>query len=49
MLNVFISNIEPKNINDALQHSNWIEAMQAELNEFEMIKVWGLVERPRDA
>ena len=28
----FVSQIEPKNLNDALNDSNWIVAMQDELN-----------------
>jgi len=47
LFNLFISKFEPKTIKDAMQHSDWIEAMQAELNEFERNKVWRLVERPR--
>nr|GEU48273.1 hypothetical protein [Tanacetum cinerariifolium] len=31
---------------DALNQSNWIEAMQEELNEFERLGVWELVPRP---
>ena len=31
----FISQIEPKNINDALVDENWMIAMQEELNQFE--------------
>ena len=30
----FVSQIEPKNVNDALNDSNWIVAMQDELNQF---------------
>ncbi|KAL9267291.1 Retrovirus-related Pol polyprotein from transposon RE2-like protein, partial [Drosera capensis] len=31
----FISEIEPKVINEALNDPNWVDAMQEELNEFE--------------
>ena len=31
----FISQIEPKNINDALVDENWMIVMQEELNQFE--------------
>ena len=30
----FVSQIEPKNVNDGLNDSNWIVAMQDELNQF---------------
>ena len=39
----FVSQIEPKNVNDALNDSNWIMAMQDELNQFTRIDVWFLV------
>ena len=42
----FISQIEPKNINDALDDENWIIVMQEELNQFERSEVWKLVPRP---
>ena len=42
----FISQIEPKNINDVLVDENWMIAMQEELNQFERSEVWELVSRP---
>ena len=39
----FISQIEPKDINDALDDENWMIAMQEELNQFERSEVWELV------
>ena len=42
----FISQIEPKNINDVLDDENWMIAMQEELNQFERSEVWELVPRP---
>ncbi|XP_075521449.1 putative mitochondrial protein AtMg00820 [Primulina tabacum] len=42
----FVSQIEPKKIDDALHDINWIEAMQEELNQYERSKVWHLVPRP---
>ncbi|XP_073121777.1 uncharacterized protein [Henckelia pumila] len=44
----FISHIEPKKVEEALLDSNWIEAMQDELNQFERNYVWHLVPRPSD-
>ena len=40
---VFVSHIEPKNVNDALNDSNWIVVMQDELNQFTRNDVWFLV------
>ncbi|GJT19216.1 retrovirus-related pol polyprotein from transposon TNT 1-94 [Tanacetum coccineum] len=42
----FLTSVEPKNYKDALTQACWIEAMQAELNEFERLEVWELVPRP---
>ncbi|GAB2296671.1 hypothetical protein Dimus_038435 [Dionaea muscipula] len=40
----FLSYIEPKNIFDALQDTDWVMAMQEELHQFEeiMCGTWGL-------
>ena len=43
---VFVSQVEPKSIEEAEQDSNWLNAMQDELNQFECNKVWTLVEKP---
>jgi len=45
---LFLSNIEPKNINEALPDSDWVTAMQEELHQFERNKVWHLVPKPKD-
>ncbi|KAI3496683.1 hypothetical protein L1887_39054 [Cichorium endivia] len=49
MFNVFISKVEPKNVKDAFDHPDWIEAMQLELEEFERNKVWRLIPKPTNA
>ncbi|XP_068476793.1 uncharacterized protein [Phaseolus vulgaris] len=41
----FVSQIEPKSLEEALQDINWITAMQEELNQFEYNEVWTLVPR----
>jgi len=45
---LFLSNIEPKNINEALPDSDWVTVMQEELHQFERNKVWHLVPKPKD-
>nr|CAN81433.1 hypothetical protein VITISV_010698 [Vitis vinifera] len=44
----FISQIEPKNIKDALVDENWMIVMQEELNQFERSEIWELVARPQN-
>ena len=44
----FVSQIEPKNVNDALNDSNWIVAMQDELNQFIRNDVWFQVPKTND-
>jgi len=44
----FLSDIEPKNVNEALADSDWVIAMQEELHQFEGNKVWHLVPQPKD-
>ena len=43
----FLSIIEPKKVEEDLADDDWIEAMQAELTEFESNKVWSLVPAPK--
>ncbi|KAJ9542201.1 hypothetical protein OSB04_028707 [Centaurea solstitialis] len=43
---VFLSSIEPTRVSDALQDSDWVTAMQEELNQFSSLKVWRLVKLP---
>nr|GFC15955.1 copia protein [Tanacetum cinerariifolium] len=38
---------EPKKVSDALQDQNWVEAMQEELLQFKIQKVWTLVDCPK--
>jgi len=45
----FTSQIEPKNIREALLHDEWINAMQEELEQFVRNDVWTLVPRPKDS
>ena len=45
----FVSCIEPKNVEEALQDSDWINDMHEELNNFTRNEVWTLKERPQGA
>ena len=40
----FVSCIEPKNVEEALQDPDWINAMHEELNNFTRNEVWTLEE-----
>jgi hypothetical protein len=42
----FVSSIEPYRVEDALRDSDWVLAMQEELNNFTGNEVWHLVPRP---
>ena len=44
----FLSQEEPKKVEEALLDPDWILAMQEELNQFERNKVWKLVPKPKD-
>jgi len=44
----FLSEIEPKNVNEALADSDWVTAIQEELHQFERNKVWHIVPQPED-
>ena len=44
----FVSFKEPTKIEDAIKDSDWIVAMQDELNNFKRNEVWELFERPKD-
>ncbi|XP_030467942.1 uncharacterized protein LOC115686712 [Syzygium oleosum] len=43
-----ISEVEPKNIDEALKDESWIEAMQEELLQFKINQIWELVPRPKN-
>nr|CAE04887.3 OSJNBa0042I15.9 [Oryza sativa Japonica Group] len=43
----FVSSLEPTRVEDALGDSDWVMAMQEELNNFARNQVWNLVERPK--
>ncbi|KAI3747152.1 hypothetical protein L6452_09599 [Arctium lappa] len=42
----FLSKIEPTRVSEALADSDWVSAMQEEINQFESLKVWRLVSNP---
>ncbi|WP_338309896.1 hypothetical protein, partial [Bradyrhizobium sp. TM233] len=42
----WVSLIEPKSIDEALQDKDWILAMEEELNQFSKNDVWSLVKKP---
>ncbi|XP_070026701.1 intracellular protein transport protein USO1-like [Nicotiana sylvestris] len=44
----FLSLIELKDVVEALQDADWVNAMQDELNQFKRSQVWHLVPRPKD-
>jgi len=41
----FVSQVEPKNLDEALRDNNWILAMLEELNQFSLNEVWSHVSR----
>nr|GFC98028.1 putative ribonuclease H-like domain-containing protein [Tanacetum cinerariifolium] len=47
MFAYFLSQEEPKRVHQALKDPSWIEAMQEELLQFKMQKVWVLVDLPK--
>nr|GEW91550.1 hypothetical protein [Tanacetum cinerariifolium] len=47
MFACFLSQEEPKRVHQALKDLSWIEAMQEELFQFKMQKVWVLVDLPK--
>ncbi|GJS40439.1 putative ribonuclease H-like domain-containing protein [Tanacetum coccineum] len=47
LFSYFLSQIEPKKVTQALTDPSWIEAMQDELLQFRLQKVWRLVDLPK--
>nr|GEU94561.1 hypothetical protein [Tanacetum cinerariifolium] len=47
MFTYFLSQEEPKRVHQALKDPSWIEAMQEELLQFKMQKIWVLVDLPK--
>ena len=43
----FISEVEPKNVEDALKDESWIEAMQGNFDNFRSIKYGNLILDPK--
>nr|GFA19115.1 hypothetical protein [Tanacetum cinerariifolium] len=44
----YLSQMEPKKLVQALKDPSWVEAMQDELLQFKLLKVWTLVDLPKD-
>ncbi|GKD76718.1 hypothetical protein Tco_1339339, partial [Tanacetum coccineum] len=42
----FLSEEEPKKVSKSLKHPRWLDAIQEELNQFAINKVWTLVSAP---
>ncbi|GJW02754.1 hypothetical protein Tco_1561610 [Tanacetum coccineum] len=46
MFALTMSIVEPENIKDAMADSAWIELMQEELHQFDILQVWELIDKP---
>ena len=44
----YLSQLEPKKVNEALEDESWVADMRDELNQFVQNDVWTLVSRPKD-
>ena len=44
----FVSLIEPKNIQEALDDKFWRDSMHEEMEQFDRLQVWELVPRPEN-
>ena len=49
MFSSFISKFKAKIVKIALDHADWVQVMQDELNEFKRNNVWILFPTPKDA
>nr|GEU52104.1 reverse transcriptase domain-containing protein [Tanacetum cinerariifolium] len=47
LFSCLLSSIEPANVAKALKDADWVSAMQEGLDQFEILKVWRLVPRPK--
>nr|GFA74867.1 hypothetical protein [Tanacetum cinerariifolium] len=47
LFSCFLSQVEPKKVFDALEDTSWVEAMQEELLQFKIQRVWTLVDCPK--
>nr|GEV01486.1 retrovirus-related Pol polyprotein from transposon TNT 1-94 [Tanacetum cinerariifolium] len=47
LFSCLLSSIEPANVAEALRDSDWVSAMQEELDHFARLKVWRLVPLPK--
>nr|GEW54925.1 putative reverse transcriptase, RNA-dependent DNA polymerase [Tanacetum cinerariifolium] len=47
LISYFLSQVEPKKVSDALQDPSWVEALQEDLIQFKIQKVWTLVDCPK--
>nr|GEY29619.1 hypothetical protein [Tanacetum cinerariifolium] len=46
LFSCLLSSIDPANMTEALRDTDWVSAMQEELDQFARLKVWRLVPRP---
>nr|GFA69464.1 hypothetical protein [Tanacetum cinerariifolium] len=46
LFSCLLSSIEPANVVEVLRDTDWVSAMQEELDQFARLKVWRLVPRP---
>ncbi|GJZ83786.1 putative ribonuclease H-like domain-containing protein [Tanacetum coccineum] len=44
----FLSQVEPRSVAQALKDPSWVDAMQAEMQQFKFQNVWILVDLPKD-
>nr|GFB75638.1 Gag-Pol polyprotein [Tanacetum cinerariifolium] len=47
LFSCFLSQVEPKKVSNALQNPSWVEAIQEELIQFKIQKVWTMVDCPK--